>query len=88
MISTTPYRYSLAASGPDRFDVWAPAASAVELVLGGGDAVPMTPTGSEGWWRVSGSVPSGEVDYGYRVDGSGPFPDPRSRRQPEGVHEL
>ncbi|MCM6760793.1 malto-oligosyltrehalose trehalohydrolase [Rathayibacter sp. ZW T2_19] len=88
MISTTPYRYALATTGPDRFDVWAPEASAVELVIEGGDPVAMTRRGEEGWWRVSGSVPDGEVDYGYRVDGSGPFPDPRSRRQPGGVHEL
>jgi maltooligosyltrehalose trehalohydrolase len=87
VISTTPYRYALATAGPDRFDVWAPEASAVELVIEGGDAVAMTRKGEEGWWRVSGSVPSGEVDYAYRVDGSGPFPDPRSRRQPRGVHE-
>ena len=28
------------------------------------------------------------VRYGYIVDGEGPFPDPRSRRQPDGVHAL
>jgi len=28
------------------------------------------------------------MDYGFRVDGEGPYPDPRSRRQPHGVHEL
>jgi len=26
--------------------------------------------------------------YGYRLDGAGPFPDPASRFQPEGVHAL
>ncbi|QHC68492.1 malto-oligosyltrehalose trehalohydrolase [Rathayibacter sp. VKM Ac-2759] len=76
-------------TGPERFDVWAPDASSVELVIGGGSAVPMAATGDGGWWRVSGTVAAtGEVDYGYRIDGSGPFPDPRSRRQPSGVHEL
>lgn len=28
------------------------------------------------------------IDYGYLVNGEGPFPDPRSRRQPDGVHGL
>ncbi|MEO6201451.1 MAG: malto-oligosyltrehalose trehalohydrolase [Cryobacterium sp.] len=43
--------------------------------------------GENGWWRVS--VPgTGETDYGFRVDGHGPHADPRSRRQPSGVHEL
>ncbi|WP_244259437.1 malto-oligosyltrehalose trehalohydrolase [Rathayibacter sp. VKM Ac-2759] len=89
MTSTTPYRYALPTTGPERFDVWAPDASSVELVIGGGSAVPMAATGDGGWWRVSGTVAAtGEVDYGYRIDGSGPFPDPRSRRQPSGVHEL
>jgi len=27
-------------------------------------------------------------DYGWLVDGDGPFPDPRSPRQPNGVHGL
>ncbi|TCL83739.1 MULTISPECIES: malto-oligosyltrehalose trehalohydrolase [unclassified Rathayibacter] len=89
MISTTPYRYALPVSGPERFDVWAPDASSVELAMGAGGTVAMARFGDEGWWRVSGSVAAtGEVDYGYLVDGKGPFPDPRSRRQPGGVHEL
>ncbi|MWV58004.1 malto-oligosyltrehalose trehalohydrolase [Rathayibacter sp. VKM Ac-2754] len=76
-------------TGPERFDVWAPDASSIELVLGGGSAVPMASSGEDGWWRVTDRVATtGEVDYGYRIDGSGPFPDPRSRRQPSGVHEL
>jgi maltooligosyltrehalose trehalohydrolase len=41
-----------------------------------------------GWWTPTGSVPDGEVDYGYLLDDrSDPLPDPRSRRQPGGVHE-
>jgi maltooligosyltrehalose trehalohydrolase len=39
------------------------------------------------WWSPAGPVPDGEVDYGYLLDGSDdPRPDPRSRRQPHGVH--
>ena len=67
-------------------EVWAPAATTVDLVTGSGTAA-MTP-GESGWWH--GSLPGARdgVDYGFTVDGSGPFPDPRSRRQPNGVHEL
>jgi maltooligosyltrehalose trehalohydrolase len=40
-----------------------------------------------GWWSPAGPVPGGEVDYGYLLDDhDDPRPDPRSRRQPEGVH--
>lgn len=89
MTRTTSYRYALPSSGATRFDVWAPEASTVELVLGADFSVTMTRSGDEGWWRAPSSAPeSGDVDYGYRIDGSGPFPDPRSRRQPKGVHEL
>ncbi|MBT1004296.1 malto-oligosyltrehalose trehalohydrolase [Paenarthrobacter sp. DKR-5] len=69
-----------------RFDVWAPKAGKVELSAGG-ETIPMSPIGG-GWWRP-GREPQGEVDYGYLLDGSDKaFPDPRSRRQPRGVHEL
>ena len=44
--------------------------------------------GADDWWTPAGPVPDGEVDYGYLVDDSDkPLPDPRSRRQPDGVHE-
>jgi maltooligosyltrehalose trehalohydrolase len=48
--------------------------------------------GADDWWTPAGPVPEGpgaaEVDYGYLVDDDEtPRPDPRSRRQPHGVHE-
>ncbi len=68
-----------------RFDVWAPRPERVRLSVGD-DVVEMT-RGDDGWWTPSGTVPDGEVDYGYLVDDSDePLPDPRSRRQPHGVH--
>ncbi|MEP6815682.1 MAG: malto-oligosyltrehalose trehalohydrolase, partial [Marmoricola sp.] len=42
---------------------------------------------ADGWWTPVGPVPAGEVDYGYLLDDDEtPLPDPRSRRQPDGVH--
>ncbi|TFD74828.1 malto-oligosyltrehalose trehalohydrolase [Cryobacterium fucosi] len=70
----------------ESFEIWAPAAALVELVLA--DAtLPMT-RGGDGWWRAPRPGASGPLDYGFRVDGEGPFPDPRSRHQPNGVHGL
>ena len=44
----------------------------------------------EGWWHPAEPLPDdgvGEFDYGYRLDGADTvLPDPRSRRQPDGVH--
>jgi maltooligosyltrehalose trehalohydrolase len=66
------------------FDVWAPSAERVELVHPGGTA-PMV-RGDGGWWHPETHVDT--LDYGFRIDGRGPFPDPRSRHQPDGVHGL
>ncbi|KRF01028.1 malto-oligosyltrehalose trehalohydrolase [Nocardioides sp. Soil777] len=70
-----------------RFDVWAPRAESLALRVG--DArVPMARRADD-WWTPTGPVPEGEVDYGYLVDdATTPLPDPRSRRQPDGVHGL
>ena len=68
-----------------RFDVWAPLPSRVRLSVGD-DVLPME-RGADGWWSPAGEVPVGEVDYGYLLDERpDPLPDPRSRRQPQGVH--
>jgi maltooligosyltrehalose trehalohydrolase len=67
------------------FRAWAPEAGAVELCLEDGRVLPMEVEG-EGYFarRVDG-LGTGAL-YRYRVDGRGPFPDPASRFQPQGVH--
>ncbi|KRF08463.1 malto-oligosyltrehalose trehalohydrolase [Arthrobacter sp. Soil782] len=70
-----------------RFDVWAPKAQTVTLVANGTNYPMVFREGS--WWEAPEAPASGEVDYGYLIDGADqPVPDPRSRRQPEGVHKL
>jgi maltooligosyltrehalose trehalohydrolase len=52
------------------------------------DQVVAMTRGDDGWWTPAGPVPDGEVDYGYLLDDDEtPRPDPRSLRQPAGVHE-
>jgi maltooligosyltrehalose trehalohydrolase len=68
-----------------RFDVWAPRPTRVRLSVG--DEVVAMTLGDDGWWTPSAPVPDGEVDYGYLLDDATEVrPDPRSRRQPDGVH--
>ncbi len=67
-----------------RFSVWAPCAARVDLVLGDGTAAAMTPAG-EGYHEAVVEAPAG-TRYRYRLDGRGPFADPASRDQPDGVH--
>jgi maltooligosyltrehalose trehalohydrolase len=70
----------------ESFSVWAPRPERVRLSIG--DAVvPMEPLG-DGWWiPVEPVRVEGEVDYGYLLGHSDKvLADPRSRRQPHGVH--
>lgn len=72
--------------GGVRFKVWAPAARTVEVVLErGGAIVPLARTEDGYFCGLVPGVQAGDR-YRYRVDGAGPFPDPASRYQPEGVH--
>ncbi|GEP32309.1 malto-oligosyltrehalose trehalohydrolase [Nocardioides szechwanensis] len=69
-----------------RFDVWAPRPARVRLSVA--DQVVSMSRGADGWWTPAGPVPDGEVDYGFLLDDDEtPRPDPRSLRQPHGVHE-
>jgi maltooligosyltrehalose trehalohydrolase len=59
-----------------------------------GDAIVQMRRSGGGWWvpdGADGAVPDptrGPCDYGYLIDDSDvPLPDPRSRRQPAGVHQ-
>jgi len=81
---------TLPTDGSARFDIWAPEAKDVVL-LAGGQRYTMTraTSGPGGWWTAADAPAGGDVDYGYLLDGDdSPLPDPRSRRQPEGVHSL
>lgn len=79
------------------FSVWAPRAAEVRLVIREVGREPRLHdypmlAGADGWWTPDADLAAGltgrEVDYGYRIDGQGPYPDPRSRAQPGGVHDL
>ncbi|SDT28746.1 maltooligosyl trehalose hydrolase [Friedmanniella luteola] len=79
------------------FAVWAPLPESVELRIrpvgsegpGEQSRIPME-RDEEGWWRPAAPLPQdgqGEFDYGYVLGDSGTvLADPRSQRQPEGVH--
>ena len=76
------------------FRVWAAHARRVELALGkaGADRRPMAvdavPDRTAGWWQLEVPEAGPGTRYGFVLDGGGPYPDPRSPRQPDGVHGL
>jgi maltooligosyltrehalose trehalohydrolase len=75
-----------------------PSADAVDVAgvadsaaaAGSADAADAVDPAEAGWWRCeytpAGAAPSADLDYFFRIDGGPPRPDPRSRRQPHGVH--
>ncbi len=71
------------------FRVWAPEANSVELVFENpGTKRPALPLQKLSDDTFTVTVPDAHpgMRYRYRIDGKGPFPDPASRFQPEGVH--
>jgi maltooligosyltrehalose trehalohydrolase len=67
------------------FAVWAPRPERVRLDVDG--ALHPMVRSDDGWWRTTLDVPAG-ARYGFVVDDEEKvLPDPRSPRQPDGVHE-
>jgi maltooligosyltrehalose trehalohydrolase len=70
------------------FRVWAPEKTCVELILEGPDRRESRALEgqAEGYWTARVPGLGAGARYRYRLDDEGPFPDPASRSQPEGVH--
>ncbi len=70
------------------FRVWAPKPAQVRLYLDGTDGAQHEMTRShDGWWHTTVET-APDARYGYLLDDDpGVLPDPRSARQPDGVHE-
>ncbi|UQX88611.1 malto-oligosyltrehalose trehalohydrolase [Jatrophihabitans telluris] len=69
--------------------VWAPRPTSVRLWLddGSGERTIAMTKGEHGWWSVESDAANAGVDYGFLLDDAErPVADPRSRRQPAGVH--
>ncbi|MDQ0727547.1 malto-oligosyltrehalose trehalohydrolase [Microbacterium sp. W4I20] len=71
-------------------EVWGPRAQRMRLrrIADDGSTVDEREldAGADGWWRADVELADGER-YGFLIDDSDQLrPDPRSRRQPEGVH--
>lgn len=67
-----------------RLTVWAPRASSIRVVFEDGGEEPLQ-RGLRDQWSCDHPIPPGKK-YRFLVDGQGPFPDPRSEYQPDGVH--
>src|SRR4051794_7542614 len=63
--------------------VWAPDATSVRLNASG--KLTQLCKADHGWWRAPYDLRHGE-NYSFEIDEKGGIPDPRSPRQPRGVH--
>jgi maltooligosyltrehalose trehalohydrolase len=84
-----PIGAELQPNGGTHFRVWAPRPKKVELLLEAGPGAPATvqlKQQAEGYF--AGLVPQAAegTRYRFRLDGTGCFPDPVSRYQPDGPH--
>ena len=64
--------------------VWAPFAQEVRVQIA--ETTHLMVQDQRGWWRFEAREDLAGLDYAFLVDGSSPFPDPRSLSQPYGVH--
>jgi maltooligosyltrehalose trehalohydrolase len=71
--------------GVARFRVWAPQAERLEVVFEGHDEAVALERAEDGYFVGTVRSPPSLL-YRYRIDGQGPWPDPCSRYQPQGVH--
>ena len=70
-----------------RFCVWAPQARSIDVVFEGRGLPELAMQKQlDGTFVATCAAARAGDRYRYRVDGAGPFPDPASRFQPEGVH--
>jgi maltooligosyltrehalose trehalohydrolase len=67
------------------FSIWAPRVDSIAVKTADG-VYPMT-RGERGWWNADVASADDNSDYAFLVnDDPTPYPDPRSARQPYGVH--
>ena len=70
-----------------RFSIWAPRVDSIAVKTD--DGVHPMSRGERGWWTVDIASAGDNSDHGFLVnDDPTPYPDPRSARQPYGVHGL
>ncbi|NJP65068.1 malto-oligosyltrehalose trehalohydrolase [Streptomyces spiramenti] len=69
------------------FEVWAPHAHEVALLLDDATRTMAPDPARPGWWRSAAEAADG-ARYGFRLDGGPVRPDPRARRLPDGPGDL
>ncbi len=85
MSTSFPFHGALPTESETTFRVWAPDAEALTLDIENGESTPMTEVEDGVFEHATEDAPAG-TRYQFHLGDEGPFPDPASRFQPEGVH--
>ena len=88
-MSLLPALGAVVSTDSTSFNLWAPKAERVELILRretGEETLAIVREGQ--YWHATVIVAGHGTRYGFSVDGGPIFPDPCSRSQPDGVHGL
>ena len=86
MAASFPFHGALPHNDAVTFRVWAPAADTVILELHDGEQSLALSKTKDGLFERTTDAAGPGTRYRFRLDEDGPFPDPASRFQPEGVH--
>jgi len=71
-----------------KFGIWAPRAKKMSVKVND-QVLPMEGPNKRGWWMLEVETAACGTDYAYLIDDDPtPYPDPRSHRQPNGVHGM
>ncbi len=84
MSFSAPFHGALVDEASTTFRVWAPGADTLTLVLD--DETHAMPAVGDDYFEATVADAGAGTRYKIELDGQGPFPDPASRFQPEGVH--
>jgi len=71
-----------------KFGIWAPRAKKMSVKVND-QVLPMLGPNKRGWWMLEVETAACGTNYAYLIDDDPtPYPDPRSHRQPDGVHGM
>ena len=85
MLRVLPVGADALATGGVHFRCWAPGRSGVAVLVDGHPALPMERDGEKYWVALASDAKPGDR-YKLQLDGAEAYPDPASRRQPDGPH--
>jgi maltooligosyltrehalose trehalohydrolase len=81
-----PFGASVLDNGTVRFQLWAPNAGRVDLLIDNGNRILPLARSDQGWFDLTTDEAAAGTQYRFQIDGRMRVPDPASRFQPQDVN--